>query len=210
MSHNTDNDDVNNNNNNNNNNGNILSDSQRLELSKMMKEYNAEDNTSKIRELKHSGAIRENVIIMENLKKQYQRLRKTNKSQFRQMCEKRCSFLYNNYTNIFNKLFNDELDLGILLQFIEVLRQVEESKIDQNEGSYMIGMLLKKLYIDSALKKEKNIEHREKLRNKHGSSSSATSSTSSATSGNKDNTPRIVKNISWEKYKSLNLMETEE
>lgn len=168
----------------------ILNDNQRLELSKMLKEYNAEDNTSRIRKLKHSIPIHDNIIIMENLKKQYSRLRKSNKSQFRQMCENRCSFLYNNYTNIFNRLLNDELDLGILLNFVDVLRQIEDSKIDQQEGSYLIGTLLKKLYIDSALKKEKNIERREnkeKARKKN-------------TELSKPNGP--VKDISWSKYKS--------
>ena len=46
-----------------------LKDSERLDLEKMVKEYDAVDNTNRIRELKHSGKIKENVERLVNLKK---------------------------------------------------------------------------------------------------------------------------------------------
>ena len=55
------------------------------------------------------------------------------------------------------KVKNDEMNLAILGKFLEVLGQIENDEIDQNEGSYAIGMLLKKMYIDSALKKADTI-----------------------------------------------------
>ena len=48
-----------------------LNDSERLNLEKMVKEYDADDNTAKIRELKHSKLIRDNVERLSNLKKKY-------------------------------------------------------------------------------------------------------------------------------------------
>jgi hypothetical protein len=64
-----------------------------------------------------------------------------------------CNFLFTYYTDIFNKIKKDEINLGILLQFIEVLKKIEDGDLDQHEGSFAVGTLLKELYIDSALKK---------------------------------------------------------
>ena len=38
-----------------------LNDNERLHLDKMLKEFDAEDNTNKIRELRHSYKIRDNI-----------------------------------------------------------------------------------------------------------------------------------------------------
>ena len=137
---------------------------ERIELSKLIKEYDAEDNTSKIRKLKHSDRIRADVATIEHLKKQYSRIYKSNFNQFKAIASKRASFIFNNYTNIFNKLVKNELNLNILWQFLEVLRNIETGNLDQHEGSYKVGVLLKKLYIDSVLQKDaKNIQ-KEKTR----------------------------------------------
>ena len=58
---------------------------------------------------------------------------------------------------MFNKIRKDEIDLNILNRFIEVLRKIEEGEVDQHEGSFLVGTLLKELYIDSALKKADKI-----------------------------------------------------
>ena len=82
------------------------------------------------------------------------------------MCVSRCGFLFNNYTDIFNKVKKDEIHLGILSQLITVLHNIEEGKLDQHEGSFEVGKLLKEIYIDSALKKadklNNKVENREK------------------------------------------------
>jgi hypothetical protein len=38
-----------------------------------------------------------------------------------------------------------------------VLRRIEDGELDQHEGSFVVGKLLKELYIDSALKKADKI-----------------------------------------------------
>ena len=73
-----------------------------------------------------------------------------------------CNFLYNNYTDIYNRVKKDEINIDLLFHFIHVLSQIEEGIIDQHDGSFMIGKLLKEIYIDSALKKA------EKLDNEYG------------------------------------------
>ena len=46
-----------------------------------------------------------------------------------------------------------ELDLNILGKFLEVLKEIEDGKLDQHEGAYKVGLLLKDMYLDSAVKK---------------------------------------------------------
>lgn len=163
-----------------------MDDKQRLDLSKMIKEYQTEETTSKIRELKHSKRIKEDVGVMLNLKGKYSRMEKNENTRFKELCRSQCSFLYNNYTNLFNRLFKNELDLRILSQFINILGNIEDGKIDQHEGSYMVGQILKKMYIDSALKQEEHMEDKE---NKNKS---------------KNKPKKKAKNISWREFKKLN------
>ena len=72
-----------------------------------------------------------------------------------------CNFMFTYYTEIYNKIKKDEIDLGILFKFIDVLRQIEDGEVDQHEGSFLVGTLLKELYVDSAVKKadKLNEEH---------------------------------------------------
>ena len=53
----------------------------------------------------------------------------------------------------------DEIDLKILYNAFDVLRDIEDGKIDQHDGAYKFGMLLKKIYIDSALKKAEKLDN---------------------------------------------------
>ena len=63
-----------------------------------------------------------------------------------------------NYTDIFHKLVNDELDLTIMTKLLTVLKLIEDSKVDQHEGSVMVGKILKELYVDSATKHLSNLD----------------------------------------------------
>lgn len=121
----------------------------RLNLKKLISEYKPEETTSKIRTLKHSSKIKEDVERYLQLKSKYARLPKQTQLQ---MYQNQCSFLYENYTNIFNKLVKEQLDLSILYRLLIVLKGIEDNKYDQHEGSVMVGEILKQLYIDSALK----------------------------------------------------------
>ena len=160
---------------------------QRLNLQEMIKSYDADDNTSKIRQLKHSRIIRDDVEKMVNLKKKYNRMAVFETKKFEKLVISHCSFLFTNYTNIFNRIMKDELNLNILRKFIETLREVEDGKVDQHEASVKIGEVLKELYIDSALQREKKIDQEDKKR------------------APKHKTP--VNNISWAKFKASGLGE---
>lgn len=135
-----------------------LNEDERLNLDKMISNFDCDDNTPKIRTLKHSSNIRDNVEIFLNLKRKYSRMATHNKAKFNKLAMSHCCFLWENYTNIFNKLLKDELDINILYAFISKLREIEDGDTDQHEASVDIGRILKKLYIDSALRGEKNFE----------------------------------------------------
>ena len=149
----------------------------KLNLKKIVNNYNPIETTEKIRDLKHSEKIRENVTTYLELKNKYKRL---SKEQFTNIVQKKCYFLYENYTNIFNKLIKDELNLTILNKFLYILHKIEKGDIDQHEGSVMVGNILKELYIDSALRKDnKRNENKKTERTRKG------------------------KNITWNDYKKI-------
>ena len=135
-----------------------MDDTERLNLQKMISANNVEDCTDIIRSKKHSQKIRDDVTRMIDLKKKYARLSKSNPQQFDTMIVSQCNFLFSNYTDIYNKVFKDEIDLKILWEFLNVLESIEEGKIDQHDGAYQVGKLLKSIYIDSALRKAEKLD----------------------------------------------------
>ena len=129
-----------------------LTNRERLNLEKMLNDKDVEQTTEKIRSLRHSQQIKNDVQALLDLKRKYSRV---SKETLNSMAVKRCNFLFKHYTNIFNRVFEDQLDLNMLGSFIEVLRRIEDGEIDQHQGSYEVGTLLKRMYIDSALRKDK-------------------------------------------------------
>lgn len=160
---------------------NTMNEFERIQLEKMIQANNPDDNTNQIRILKHSNLIKDDVQTLLRLKHEYSRLVKTNPEQFDAICTHRCSFLFNNYTDIFNKVKKDEINLSILNDLLTLLKQIEDCKVGQHEASVEVGKLLKQIYVDSALKKSEKFDKK--------------------THVNKDST--IVKKISWDQYKNL-------
>jgi hypothetical protein len=126
-----------------------MDDNARLKLQEMIKANNVSDQTETIRSLKHSSTLRENVNTMILLKNKH----KNNLIELNEEASRECYFLYSNYTDIYNKIKKDEIDLVILFQFLDVLEKIELGELDQHEGSFEVGTLLKKIYVDSALRK---------------------------------------------------------
>ena len=130
-----------------------MDNNQRLHLQKMITANNVEDNTDLIRQLKHSHILREDVNNLIMLKAKY--LDEPDKIHLEAMSE--CNFLFTYYTDIYNKIRKDEIDLKILFNAFDVLRDIEDGKLDQHEGAFEFGNLLKKIYVDSALKKAEKL-----------------------------------------------------
>ena len=137
----------------------ILSNDQKIDLHNMIKANDTEDFTEDIRKKKQSKLIHDDIKHMVYLKKNYQRLSKSNPNEFDNICIKQCNFLFNNYTDIYNKVKNDTLNLTIMEKFLSVLKKIEDGNIDQHEGSYLVGQYLKQLYIDSAIKNQEKINN---------------------------------------------------
>jgi len=128
--------------------------SENLNLKKMLDDNDWQDNTDNIRKIKHSTKIRDDVRRIENLKVTW----KETDGDFLEVCKVECPFLYNHYTDIFNKAVKNELDLTIMTKLLTVLKMIEDEKIDQHNGSVMVGKVLKELYIDSAMKRMDNLD----------------------------------------------------
>jgi hypothetical protein len=131
-----------------------MDDKQRLQLSNMIKVNNVEDQTELIRNLKHSQILRADVNNMILLKSKY----KGDDEKIYNECINECNFLFTYYTDIFNKIRKDEISINILNKFIDILKRIEDGDLDQHEGSFAVGTLLKELYIDSALKKADKLD----------------------------------------------------
>jgi hypothetical protein len=135
-----------------------ISNDDKLNLKKLLDKSDCENNTEKIRALKHSVLIRDDIRRMDEYKTTHASLKMSDPEAYLEMCKINCSFLFNNYTDIFNKMLKDELDLTIMTKLLVVLKLIEDNKVDQHEGSVMVGKVLKELYVDSAIKRGENLD----------------------------------------------------
>jgi hypothetical protein len=157
-----------------------MDDKQRLQLQNMIKANNVEDQTDFIRNLKHSQIIRNEVNNLIMIKAKF----RGNDEKIHEEGVNECNFLFTYYTDIYNKVRKDEIDIGILNKFLDVLKRVEDGELDQHEGSFLVGTILKEMYVDSALKKAEKLNE------------------------NDEPKPEPIKpqqNISWKQFKKINI-----
>ena len=126
-----------------------MDDNARLQLNKMIKANDVEDVTELIRELKHSHLLQADINALLKLKV----LHKNDMDKVHLDGMTACAFLFTYYTDIYNKIRKDEIDLTIFNKFLVILKKIEDEEVDQHEGSFLVGTLLKEMYIDSAIKK---------------------------------------------------------
>ena len=131
-------------------------------LNRLIKENDVQDNTEKIKTMKHSSKIRTDVAVIQNMKR---KLRTRDFKALDKEAIHKCSFLYTNYPNIYNKLLKDEIDIKVLYTFLDELAKIENGDQNQHEASYNIGMLLKSMYVDKKIgieSQEKSIDSSKK------------------------------------------------
>lgn len=148
----------------------------KLLLQELIKTNNVEDQTQNIRNLKHSELIRKDI---ENLLEIMKVTNDPNEIHIEAMM--RCNFIFTYYTDIYNKVRKSEIDLSIFYRFLNVLEKIEKGEVDQHEGSFEVGTLLKELYVDSALKKAEKLDEQYK----------------------EEKVVVEKKDICWKKYKSI-------
>jgi hypothetical protein len=158
---------------------------EKLNLKKLLDNSDCENNTDNIRKLKHSIRIRDDIRALELLKRDERALMAMEPQQFLELCQTKALFLFTNYTDIFNKILKDEIDLDIMSKLLQVLKLIEDGGVDQHEGSVMVGKVLKELYVDSALRRGENLDKQyasEKVE------------------------PIVGKKITWKEYKQLDII----
>jgi cell division protein YceG involved in septum cleavage len=169
-----------------------MDDDQRIHLQKMIDANDTQDHTEVIRRVKHSSQIYTDVTTMIKLKHEYERLAKSNPKQFDAICVSRCAFLFTYYTDLYNRLKSGEIDLNLLYKMIKILREIEDGKMDQHEGSFEVGKILKSIYVDSALKRSENLDAEQAAKEKRGTTNAA-----------KKTRPAIPeKKLSWAEFKA--------
>jgi cell division protein YceG involved in septum cleavage len=164
------------------------------QLQKMIAANDTQDHTEILREIKHSTQIYNDVSTMIKLKRDYARLAKSNPKQFDAICVSRCAFLFKYYTDIYNRLKTGEIDLNLLFKMINILREIEDGKLDQHEGSFEVGKILKKIYVDSALKRSENLDA------EHAAKEKRAAATKSAKSSSRPAIPD--KKLTWAEFKA--------
>ena len=137
-----------------------MNDLEKLELDKMISANNTVDHTEHIRKLKHSQKIKKNIDSIIAIKDNNKFLSYT---ELDKLCLQKNNFLFVHYPNIYTKLVKDEIDINILNQFVDRLKDIEDNKLTQHEASFEVGKLLKKIYIDSALKHANKLEGEKKV-----------------------------------------------
>ena len=157
-----------------------MDDKQKLHLSNMIKANNVEDQTALIRQLKHSIILRNEINNLIMVKAKY----RGDEVKIHNECVSECNFLFNYYTDIYNRLRKDELNIELLFKLLDVLKSIEDEELDQHEGSFKVGTILKEIYIDSSLKKA------EKLNKENGETC--------------QEQKKPVVTISWKQFKNIN------
>jgi hypothetical protein len=146
----------------------------------MIKTNNVEDQTDLIRNLKHSQILRNEINNMIMIKAKY----RGDDEKIAQECMNESNFLFTYYTDIFNKVKKDEIDINMLYKFLDILKKIEDGQLDQHEGSFQVGTILKEIYVDSALKKAEKLD--------------------AANETEKVETKKANVNISWKQFKKMN------
>ena len=131
-----------------------MDDKQRLQLQNMIKTNNVEDQTDLIRNLKHSQILRNEINNMIMIKAKY----RGDDEKIAQECMNESNFLFTYYTDIFNKVKKDEIDINLLYKLLDILKKIQDGQLDQHDGSFQVGTILKTIYVDSALKKAEKLD----------------------------------------------------
>lgn len=168
----------------------FMNSQERLDLKRLINSQDYVDNTEGIRRVKHSDLLKAEIQKMELLKTQHAEARENAPKSFETLCMQQCSFLYNSYMDIFNRLLKDELDLGLMSQALVTLKKIEDGEIDQQEGSVLMGKILHRVFVESAMKKSEHLD---------AAAAAAAADTTGLENQNHGKT------VSWKEFKSLQM-----
>jgi len=164
-----------------------ISPQEKLDLKRLLKTSDCDNNTDHIRKVKHSSKIQKDIMeiiahkktnmklygcgirsVVEDNHAYSEGLRRSpeeyeqNPDRFELEAKVVGHFLYTNYPDIFRKVINDEINYEIMSRLLHILKGIEEEKVDQHEGSVLVGKVLKELYLDSAVRHGENLDKKHK------------------------------------------------
>jgi len=131
---------------------------QGLNMKSLMESDDYVDNTAKIRELKHSELILEDIAKLCKMKQIYHHMRMTDEERFNAKCQNAVPLLFNSYTDIYHKVLKDELNMELMVKFVCILKQIEEGQLDQYDASVQVGTILREMYVDSAMRRAEKLD----------------------------------------------------
>ena len=163
-----------------------LSNEDRIDLKRLLSTSDCENNTEHIRTMKHSTKIQNDIMKLVEFKNSQQTLAESYPDKFVEEARVLVPFLAKGYTDIFNKVIRNEINFEILGKLLYVLKAIEDEKVDQHEGSVLVGKILKELYLDSAVRHGENLDKKN--------------------AAEEPPKPKLVEGrpISWKEYKSKN------
>ncbi len=135
----------------------------RQQLDNLMRDEDVQDSTDRIRELKHSSKIRGDLERLIALRREHTR---ATPETFRRMALARCAFMHEHYTDMLFKLIKNEVDINLIMRFVDLLAAIESGQLNQHEASFQVGTILKKIYIDSVVKRDELREQEEQAKRK--------------------------------------------
>ena len=130
----------------------------RIDLKRLLSTSDCENNTEHIRNMKHSSKIQDDIMKLVQFMKAKSTLAESSPDTFEEQAKELVPFLANGYTDIFNKVIRNEINFEILGKLLYVLKAIEDEKVDQHEGSVLVGKILKELYLDSAVRHGDNLD----------------------------------------------------
>ena len=131
---------------------------QGLNMKALMESDDYVNNTDRIRELKHSESILVDIGKLCEIKITHPHMRMIEEEKYNYLCQTSAPFLFNNYTDIFNKVLKDELNMEMMVKFIFILKQIEDGILDQYDASVKVGTILREMYVDSAVRRGDNLD----------------------------------------------------
>ena len=170
-----------------------MDDKDRENLAKLLKAYEPDENTGLIRTQKNSSIIKEETMSFKKLQQTHERMMKTNSKMFRNMATKKCMLISEKFPMIFEKMLSNTLDYDVFGRFIFMLEQIENGRMNQHEASYHVGMLLKKMFVDTQIG-EDGVEN---------TTSESTATLSDGQVIEKSDLERNTKEVSWAQFKML-------
>lgn len=128
---------------------NNMNDNEKKELERLVKENDTKDFTESIRERKHSTILRQDILRFYKLK--YDNPIKVSEEELRKATINQCEFLYKNYREIFEIVLTKDMNLSLMMRLLEILEKIENKELNQHEGSFLLGNILKSIYVDTKL-----------------------------------------------------------